>query len=295
MKRLRRRWLVAPVLLTALGGGVALASTNDQPPIPIVVETDPPPYTSPTGPVMSRAAAARVAVALARSSEGQGGGATTEPTELTQMRGTFSETEPIADPRARIPDSPEMSVQLGDDTYLTVMHGDFTSQDVPRGGEPTHGTVMDVITEAHTGSIEMVHIGSSAPVSADLTPVSTAGEQPRASVAMTRRGVIEGRLVESTSPPPGFKSSTRPLVGWTVVIAKGRLSALTTQTSRNIVARIKTRTGGRFALHMKPGTYVVAGVWLTRPPVAGDEICLGDYVKVRAGRRSHTTIGCNGI
>jgi hypothetical protein len=291
----KRRWLVAPVLVAGLGSGVALASSSDQPPIPIVVETNPPPYTSPTGPVMSRADAARVAVALARSQDTQGGGATTEPTELTQMRGPFSKTEPIADPRAHIPDSPEMEVQLGDDTYLTVMHGHFTSQDVPHGAEPTRGTVMDVIAEAHTGSIEMVHIGQSAPSSTELTPVSTTEGEVLASVATVRRGVIEGRLVESTSPPPGFKSTTRPLVGWTVVVAKGKLSELTTQSSPSIVARVKTREGGHFALHMKPGTYIVAAVWHTHPPSVNDEICAGVHVKVRTARRSRVTVGCNGV
>lgn len=298
---MKRGALVLPALVSALGTGVAVAlgAVTEAPPgVPIVIDPNPPPYVAPTGPPMSGAAAARMAVAVAQSSETQGGAASSRPTDLTQMRGKFAKTAAIASLKVLIPVSPETAPMLISDTYLTVMHGHFTSQNVPRGGQPAQGMVMEVITEAHTGEAEMTHIGQSAPT-AGLAPVSLA-EGGTASVARPLdHGVIDGRLVSSTGSGrhrQRLKIPVRPLVGWTVVVATGDARTLKTQASPQVVARLKTAANGRFTVVMRPGTYLVAGVWPPRGgPTAGHrEVCGPRTVTVRRALYSHVVIACNG-
>jgi hypothetical protein len=122
MKRIRNMWLVAPVLVAALGIGVAVtvASSGERPAIPTVVETNPPPSTLPTGPVMSQAAAADAAVTFAHAQ------VTGEPIVVAQKRGTFASNEALISPDVHIPVNPDTRPLLESDAYLTVMQGQFT-------------------------------------------------------------------------------------------------------------------------------------------------------------------------
>jgi len=94
------------------------------------------------------------------------------PTDITQMEGTFTQTQAILDPQGKLRETPETKEWLKSDTYMTVMHGHFTSSDVPKGQTPPQGTVMVVITDSHTGWVEGEYIGPTAPSSAALSPVS---------------------------------------------------------------------------------------------------------------------------
>jgi hypothetical protein len=104
------------------------------------------------------------------------------------------------------------------------------------------------------------------------------------------RGAIVGRLIRAASPPHGYKSTTRPVVGWTVLIARGKLSFSRTA---DIVATVKTGAGGRFAIHLKPGRYLLAGEFPPGEPNAG-EACAPARVTVKPGARSHVLLGCSG-
>jgi hypothetical protein len=288
----KRLIVIAVCALTALGVSVGLAIASESPPVPVVVETNPPPYTPPAGPAMSPAAAVQAAVRLA-SNYGD-----SRPTDLTQLRGTFAHNQAIMSPQAHEPESAETEAILRSDTYLTVMHGQFTSQLVPPGGEPAHGTVMGVITEAHTGEVEATYIGPTTPTAAGLGPVPIDEESGQATISSVggKRGLIVGRLVQSTSPPPGYKGTTRALVGWHVLIGRGRLVEDESAAGPKfyVVARVTTGADGRFTVHTKPGRYAVAGVWAHGFPSAG-AVCNPSKVTVRAGARVHVTVGCNGV
>lgn len=104
------------------------------------------------------------------------------------------------------------------------------------------------------------------------------------------RGTVAGKLMRATSPPHGYKSTTRPVVGWTVLIARGKLPV---SRAADIVARVKTGAGGRFAIHLKPGRYLLAGEFPSGEPNAG-EACAPARVTVKPGARSRVLLGCTG-
>jgi hypothetical protein len=288
----KRLIVIAVCVLTALAVSVGLAIASESPPVPVVVESNPPPYTPPTGPTMSPAAAVQAAVRLA-STYGD-----PRPTDLTQLRGTFAHNQAIMAPQAHEPENAETEAILRSDTYLTVMHGQFTSQLVPPDGEAAHGSVLGVITEAHTGEVEATYIGPTTPAAAGLEPVSIGEESGQATIANvgSRRGLIVGRLVQSTSPPAGYKGTTRALVGWHVLIGRGRLVEDESPAGARfyVVAHATTGAEGRFTVHTKPGRYSVAGVWAHGFPSAG-AVCDPRKVVVKAGARVRVTLGCNGV
>ena len=174
------------------------------------------------------------------------------------------------------------------DTYLTVMHGHFTSQRVPKGQAPVQGTVMAVITDAHTGFVDTTFIGLRTPTASGMTAVSIT-EPAVATTASVALGVIAGRLIESGSPPHA-DSKPSPVVGWHVLIGKGQLLSHTS----HIIATLTTRAGGRFAIHVKPGKYLIAGMYHAQSGGRAGEICPSKHVTVRAGKRSHVVIECQG-
>lgn len=249
---------------------------------------------------MSSVAAAKLAVAQAQTS------GEVSTTGVTQLEGTFAHNQSVLSPEAKMGELPETKGWLQSDTYLTVMHGNFTAPNVPKGHAPVQGSVMAVITDAHTGFVDSTFIGSKTPSASGMTDVSIT-EPSVATIARTKNslGVIVGRLVQSTSPPAGFKSTTRPLVGWSVLIGKGKLPLFTPSSGReagrtpDVIATLTTGADGRFSVHVKPGKYLIAGVWpnveqhSTPPPPAG-KVCAGEHhVTVRARKRSHVVIACN--
>ena len=283
---IRGRRVLAALALAALGGsGVAIASASSNSQIPVVVETDPPAYVAPTGPVMSSEAAARLAIAEAQAS------GEASSSDISQLEGTLAHNESVLNPEARISEPPETRDWLQTDTYLTVMHGQFTSQRVPEGQTPVRGTVMAVITDARTGFVDATFIGARTPSASGMTVVSL--REPAVATAASvkaERGVVLGRLVRVTSPPHGYKSTTKPVVGWTVLIGRGKLPFSRTSDT---VATVKTRAGGRFAVHLKAGHYLLAGEFPPGEPNAG-EPCAPVHVTVRPGRRLQVQLGCSG-
>jgi hypothetical protein len=166
MIRHKRRLLAVPAV-AVLGVGVGLASADSgSAPVPVFVETAPPAYKVPAGPPMTPAAAERIALTEAQRAGDP------SPTDVTQMEGTFAQTHAILSRgHGKLLETPETKEWLRSDTYMTVMHGHFTSRLVAPGSEPVHGSVMVVISEAQTGLPEGEYIGPSAPNNAALRPV----------------------------------------------------------------------------------------------------------------------------
>jgi hypothetical protein len=127
---------------------------------------------------------------------------------------------------------------------------------------------MDIITEVHTGAVEATHIGGAAPAVA-LTRSATAS-------AAGASGVINGRLVQSPHLPR-HHSTAHPLAGWTVLVGKGSLLRIS-----HVLVRVKSGPNGEFAIHMKPGIYVIAGVWR-----GSGQQCVGARVRYAQGS-AHT-------
>jgi hypothetical protein len=237
---------------------------------------------------MSSAAAVQVAVRLAEQA------GEPNPTDMTQMEGTFAQTQAVLGGQDSISETPETKEWLRSDTYLTVMHGHFTASRVAPGSTPVQAGVMAVIADSHTGWLEGRYIGPNAPVSAALKPVAapvpSAGRETMATAARSNaRGVILGRLIQSVGLP--FRPrKIRPLVGWPVLIGKGPPPF---RIDPNVVASVRTGADGRFAVRVKPGKYLVAGVWRAGTPSAGER-CGAEPVTVRSGRRSRVLISCGG-
>lgn len=174
--RYKKRLLVVPLMVAlGIGAGLASADSSPTPPVPVVVQTAVPPYTAPTGPVMAPTSAERFALIEAQRA------GDSAPVVVSQMEGTFEEAHAVLSHHGEILESPETKEWLRSETYMTVMHGHFTARLVAPGQTPVSGSVMVVITDAHTGEAEGEYIGPTTPVDAALQPVAAADAEASAS------------------------------------------------------------------------------------------------------------------
>lgn len=241
------------------------------------------PYVAPTGPLLTPASGAADAIGAARAA-GDG-----EPTEITQMQASFAKTAAVLG-GGTIESGPLTEEWLKSATYLTVMHGHFTALNVKAGTQAVQSSVLAIITDAHSGTVEAEYYGPSAPVSASLKAVEGA-TMARAAVSKTTSDVLC-----NCSKPEGHPTM---LYGTTntypVIIGKSPLPSHFgkghTRYSADVLEVYKRGTyhleAGRWSsgLGLTPGVYVVAGVRHGHP-------CDEQRVTLNLGEKVYVKIAC---
>lgn len=238
---------------------------------------------APTGPLLTPASGAADAIGAARAA-GDG-----EPTEITQMQASFAKTAAVLG-GGTIESGPLTEEWLKSATYLTVMHGHFTALNVKAGTQAVQSSVLAIITDAHSGTVEAEYYGPSAPVSASLKAVEGA-TMARAAVSKTTSDVLC-----NCSKPEGHPTM---LYGTTntypVIIGKSPLPSHFgkghTRYSADVLEVYKRGTyhleAGRWSsgLGLTPGVYVVAGVRHGHP-------CDEQRVTLNLGEKVDVKIAC---
>jgi hypothetical protein len=297
-----KKQILVVLLLAVLGAALALTSAfaSATPDVgagtPVVGATEAGAEASAfTGPVMTSASAVQFAVqAATRAGD-------SSPTEMTQMAGTFAETQAVMSGGngGRMLESPETAEWFKSAAYLTVMHGHFTSTLVAPGTTPVKGTVLSVITDAHNGWVEGESLGQAAPSSSALGAVTapTVGGESVAPTAgnkatiASNEGVLTGRLTHPGQPliAPG----RLPSPDSQVVVGQGQLPLhiVSGRHAEGVVATSRTGSDGQFTFHLKPGRYLVAGV-VTGGVSSHSTVCPSKHVTVDAGKRATVEIGC---
>jgi hypothetical protein len=96
-------------------------------------------------------------------------GGDSSPSRVEETSAAFGRVAGALSPSlTSLQSAPGLSAWMSSSSDLVVMHGDFTlgSAPVPPGSPAPQGTVMDVVMDAHTGSVEMLRLGNSEPTAA---------------------------------------------------------------------------------------------------------------------------------
>jgi hypothetical protein len=122
-------------------------------------------YVAPTGAVLPATQLRSTGLTLSSAIGGE-----PSPTEIESATATLQQAASAMNPRLTVPasTSPEMKRWWNSQADLLVLHGHFTLGSMPRAswanGAPS-GTVLDVIIDAHTGTVEATRVAEEAPAS----------------------------------------------------------------------------------------------------------------------------------
>jgi hypothetical protein len=176
---------VAGGLQISGGGATPSSAASVQPPASDVLPTIPaqspteiqriaekgPPVTEapPTGPELSLSEIRQIALKYARLANNA------DPSVISVAQGSFASARAVVEANVdtNAPSGSDKLPWSANSTYLVVMHGNFTLDNVPiPPGHPSPtGTVMGLILDAHTGFPEGRYVGPTTPDLQMLGPV----------------------------------------------------------------------------------------------------------------------------
>jgi hypothetical protein len=168
--------------------------------------------------------------------------------------------------------------------WWVEMHGSFTAHGShPPGAKALKATVMALVIDSHTGSVEAEYLGEREPVLSELGAVTPLSGSSRAAAARRPafKGHIVGHLYEGGGPR--HYARARPAAGLSVVVAPNGPGILPTSP---ILARTKTKKDGSFTIKIGAGTYRIAG------QRRDGRLCGSVVVSVQFNRQTTVSLGC---
>ncbi len=230
------------------------------------------------------------------------------PSAVSVAQGTLREAMLSVNPEVTLPTAPGggQEAWLNSTVDLVSMRGSFTLHDahVPHGDPAPTGSVLDLVIDAHTGEIVGRALTATEPgmQRLDLLPAESSGAGIASATSTSKgatgplkgrigltagrysvaghAGVIAGRLYAAGGPAPG---RSRPAQGFGVLVVR----AGSPLSHAHPLAATKTGVGGWFAIHVGPGSYLLAG------ELPSGQFCPARRVLVRAGQSTRATLICS--